>query len=61
VEALYDYLSPHFRQELSFFESLSVILNKVLLREPFTDEEHFMVSLDRPFDIATHQYFVGVK
>lgn len=49
VEALYDYLNPHFRQELDFFESLSLILNKVLLKEPFTDEENFIVSLDHPF------------
>lgn len=64
VEALFDYLNPYFRQELDFFESLSVILNKVLLKEAFTDEENFMVSLDRPFsnfnnNFAGDHYFSG--
>ena len=59
VEALFDYLSPYFRQELDFFESLSVILNKVLLKEAFTDEENFMVSLDRPFSNFNNNNFPG--
>lgn len=49
MEAVLDYLSPHFKQEFDFFSKLSIILNKMIIKEPFTDEENFMVSLDHPF------------
>ena len=44
-----EYLTQFFREEQEFFEKLSTILNKVLTREPFNDEEQFIVSLDKPF------------
>lgn len=53
VEALFEGLSPYFREEYEFFNKLSQILNKVLSRDPFNDEESHIVSLDKPF-LAEH-------
>ena len=63
VESVFEYLNPHFKQELEFFSNLSLILNKLISREPFTDEENFIVSLDQPFQNFTNfgdsNYFEG--
>jgi hypothetical protein len=48
-ESMYEALSPHFKEEYEFFSKLSVILNKILTQETFTDEEKHIVSLNEPF------------
>lgn len=43
------YLTPYFKEEYLFFTKLSEILNKLLTKEQFNDEEQYIVSLERPF------------
>jgi hypothetical protein len=49
IEAILKNLTPHFKEEHLFFTKLSTILNKLLGKEPFNDEEHYLVSLEKPF------------
>jgi hypothetical protein len=43
------YLRPFFAEESEFYFKVRNVVNKIMAKEPFTDEEHYLAQLDEPF------------